>query len=231
MNYEIEVKILEILIKKANENIENNETKVLIIIFEWINLFLLKYIEIFNKISKNNQNQNENLNNIIDNNNKIENNDNLNIINTSLDNENNLNYAKSNIENDRKFPFHLFSEILDIVFKTLQKFENKNSNLKDLDSKKVEEIIKISNKFNNSLLNIIEYSEYNLNLRSFETILIKNFQQDNLSLNLVFKWISSLINKYKEDAFSNFNDFLKKLLIFINKIINNNNINFNFNEK
>ena len=216
LNYEIEVKILEILIKKANENIENNEIKVLIIIFEWIDLFLLKYIEIFNKISKNNQNQNENLNNIIDNNNKIENNDNLNIINTSLDNENNLNYAKSNIENDRKFPFHLFSEILDIVFKTLQKFENKNSNLKDLDSKKVEEIIKISNKFNNSLLNIIEYSEYNLNLRSFETILIKNFQQDNLSLNLIFKWISSLINKYKQEAFSNFNDFLDKLLIFIN---------------
>ena len=83
-SYEIEVKILEILIKKANENIENNETKVLIIIFEWINLFLLKYIEIFNKISKNNKKKNENLNNIIDNNNnnKIENNDNLNVINS-----------------------------------------------------------------------------------------------------------------------------------------------------
>jgi len=212
LNYEIEVKILEILIKKANENIENNETKVLIIIFEWINLFLLKYIELFNKISKN-KNEN-NLNN--DNNNKIDNKNNLNIINTTTENE--LNYAKSNIENERKFPFYLFSEILDIVFKTFQKFENKNSNnnLKETDNKNVEEIIKIANKFNNSLLNIVEYSDNNLNLRSFETILIKNFQQDNLSLNLVFKWISSLINKYKEDAFSNFNDFLKKLLIFVN---------------
>ena len=36
------------------------------------------------------------------------------------------------------------------------------------------------------------------------------------------------INNFKQ---KDINIILKKLLIFINKIINNNNINFNFNEK
>jgi vacuole morphology and inheritance protein 14 len=120
----------------------------------------------------------------------------------------------SSVEIERKYPFNLFGQILDIILKS----SNISSKEKDKKEKKIlEEIEKIAKESNNTLLNIIEYyNENNENLTLFEEILIKYFEyEEPIILKIVFKWIERLYNKFHENAFVSFDDFMEKFTFIL----------------
>ena len=120
----------------------------------------------------------------------------------------------SSVEIERKYPFNLFGQILDIILKS----SNISSKEKDKKEKKIlEEIEKIAKESNNTLLNIIEYyNENNGNLTLFEEILIKYFEiEEPIILKIVFKWIERLYNKFHENAFVSFDDFMEKFTFIL----------------
>ncbi len=204
ISYENEVKILEILIEKCQ--LKHSEIKLTS--FKWILMFLKKYIQIskfkiqapikkpsnpklttmFSGISDYNEN----------------------------DKSDDLSLASfpSGSEIERKYPFYLFGQILDIILKS----SNISSKEKDKKEKKIlEEIEKIANESNNTLLNIIEYyNENNGNLTLFEEILVKYFEnEETIILKIVFKWIEKLYNKFHENAFVSFDDFMEKFTFIL----------------
>ena len=204
ISYENEVKILEILIEKCQ--LKHSEIKLTS--FKWILMFLKKYIQIskfkiqapikkpsnpklttmFSGISDYNEN----------------------------DKSDDLSLASfpSGSEIERKYPFYLFGQILDIILKS----SNISSKEKDKKEKKIlEEIEKIANESNNTLLNIIEYyNESNGNLTLFEEILVKYFEnEETIILKIVFKWIEKLYNKFHENAFVSFDDFMEKFTFIL----------------
>ena len=120
----------------------------------------------------------------------------------------------SGSEIERKYPFYLFGQILDIILQS----SNISSKEKDKKKKKIlEEIEKIAKESNNTLLNIIEYyNENNENLTLFEEILIKYFEyEEPIILKIVFKWIERLYNKFHENAFVSFDDFMEKFTFIL----------------
>ena len=204
ISYENEVKILEILIEKCQ--LKHSEIKLTS--FKWILMFLKKYIQIskfkvqapikkasnpklttmFSGISDYNEN----------------------------DKSDDLSLASfpSGSEIERKYPFYLFGQILDIILKS----SNISSKEKDKKEKKIlEEIEKVANESNNTLLNIIEYyNENNGNLTLFEEILVKYFEnEETIILKIVFKWIEKLYNKFHENAFVSFDDFMEKFTFIL----------------
>jgi len=201
--YEVEVKILEILIEKCQ--LKHSEIKL--ISFKWILMFLKKYIQIskvkFKAPVK--RNSNPKLTKMFSG--TSDNNENDKFDDLSL-------ISFPSMENERKYPFYLFGQILDIILQS----SNISSKEKDKKKKKIlEEIEKIAKESNNTLLNIIEYyNENNENLTLFEEILIKYFEyEEPIILKIVFKWIERLYNKFHENAFVSFDDFMEKFTFIL----------------
>ena len=201
--YEVEVKILEILIEKCQ--LKHSEIKL--ISFKWILMFLKKYIQIskvkFKAPVK--RNSNPKLTKMFSG--TSDNNENDKFDDLSL-------ISFPSMENERKYPFYLFGQILDIILQS----SNISSKEKDKKKKKIlEEIEKIANESNNTLLNIIEYyNENNGNLTLFEEILVKYFEnEETIILKIVFKWIEKLYNKFHENAFVSFDDFMEKFTFIL----------------
>ena len=199
--YEVEVKILEILIEKCQ--LKHSEIKL--ISFKWILMFLKKYIQIskvkFKAPVK--RNSNPKLTKMFSG--TSDNNENDKFDDLSL-------ISFPSMENERKYPFYLFGQILDIIL------QSSNISSKEKDKKKIlEEIEKIAKESNNTLLNIIEYyNENNENLTLFEEILIKYFEyEEPIILKIVFKWIERLYNKFHENAFVSFDDFMEKFTFIL----------------
>ena len=204
ISYEVQVKILEILIEKCQ--LKHSEIKLTS--FKWILMFLKKYIQIskFKFKTPIRKTSNPKLTTMLSG--ISENNEN--------DKSDDLSLASfpSSVEIERKYPFNLFGQILDIILKS----SNISSKEKDKKEKKIlEEIEKIANESNNTLLNIVEYyNENNGNLTLFEEILIKYFEiEEPIILKIVFKWIERLYNKFHENAFVSFDDFMEKFTFIL----------------
>ena len=205
LSYEVEVNILEILIKKCTNTDQKTQSTAL----KWILLFLKKYSFLFIQSSKT---KNQNKTTMIKNSTSTKT---LNLgsgatpamltpkeslfeIDTPKIEELSLNNANSFVDFERKYPFPLFSKILEIVI-----LSSKISN---------DEIKKFAKEINESLLIIMKYlGEFNSNIKLFEEVLTKNFtEKDETILNLIFEWVNKLFNKFHEDSFSNFNVFVSK---------------------
>ena len=195
--YEVEVKILEILIEKC----QLNHSEIKLTSFKWILMFLQKYSFLLIQINKiKSKAPPKNNSKIVSMSSGISENE-----ITDKSDDLSLGSFPSSIEIERKYPFYLFSQILDIILKSSNIFN------KEKDKKELEEIEKVINEANNTLLNIIEYyNENNGNLKLFEEILTKHFNdEDPTILKIVFKWIQKLYNKFHENAFESFDNFME----------------------
>ena len=110
---------------------------------------------------------------------------------------------------------HIKKQIFFIDYYNNNKKININTNKKE--KKILEKKKKIANESNNTLLNIIEYyNENNGNLTLFEEILVKYFEnEETIILKIVFKWIEKLYNKFHENAFVSFDDFMEKFTFIL----------------
>lgn len=203
LSYDVEVKILEILIEKS----QINHQKTKLTAFKWILLFLQKYSFLFiqsseikttlntmvkNSLSAKTPNQDSSENKAM-----LTPKEQLFESESSKQEDFSLNNANSNFECERKYPFPLFGKILDIVI---------------MSSNNDKEIASVANEINSTLMTIIEYiGECNSNVKLFEEVLTKYFNEKEPSMiELIFKWIEKLFNKFHEDTFSNFNSFMQK---------------------
>ena len=210
LSYDVEVKILEILIEKS----QINHQKTRLTAFKWILLFLQKYSFLFIQTSEiKNYSKNTVIKNSLSvktpNQDSVDKNTLLTPKEPLFDSESSkqddfsLNNANSNFECERKYPFPLFGKILDIVIMSSSNSDN--------------EISSVANEINTTLMTIVEYfGECNSNVKLFEEVLTKYFNEKEPSvIELIFKWIEKLFNKFHEETFSNFNSFMQKFTTII----------------
>jgi hypothetical protein len=210
LSYEVEVKILEILLEQAKST---NEC-VLLTAFEWINLFLskYKYFLIQNKKMKspltksfaavtNKQSSN------------LHRGQGVFLSGTSgMSNfmleqpfemrSEDLTFTYSVSENDRKIPFYLFPKVFDIIVLSIN---NKNA-----------DISKSAYESNSELLAMIDfYSEANYaKIKLFEEV-IKSYckcEEKESTLELVLQWIIRLFKKYHDEVYSKVDDFVESVI-------------------
>lgn len=205
LTYDVEVKILEILIEKCQMNDLTTKLKA----FKWIQMFLQKYSFLIIQTSKikNNYNKSNMIKNSISTV-KIKSDhpgstNNLQMFfspkepifeleNSKLDDFSLIN-TNSFIESERRYPFAHFAKILDIVIVSSNGEEKT-----------------VANEVNTSLMTIMDYfSEGSTNIKLFEEVLMKFFSETSVFiLNLVFEWVKKLFKKFHEEAFINFNEFM-----------------------
>jgi vacuole morphology and inheritance protein 14 len=221
LSYEVEVKILEILIDQCKSTNE----QILLTAFEWINLFMTKYkyYLIQNKKSTispytkslitTNKNSSFNFNKMQFNYNSssytqlnnFNNTQEQQLFENNKSDESGLNFNTLSVsENERKIPFNLFSKILEII---LNSINNQKTEIK-----------KSSNEMNANLLTIVEFygESYNANIKLFEEVLKNYFsveeKESNLhTLEIVLNWINKLFKKFHEEMFSKVDDFVESI--------------------
>jgi hypothetical protein len=210
LSYEVEVKILEILLEQARST---NEC-VLLTAFEWINLFLskYKYFLIQNKKMKspltksftavtNKQSSNmhrgqgvflsgaSGMSNFV-------------LEQPFEMRSEDLTFTYSVSDNDRKIPFYLFPKVFDVIVLSIN---NKN-----------QEITRSAYECNTELLAMIDfYNEANYaKIKLFEEV-IKFYckcEEKDSTLELVLQWIIRLFKKYHDELYSKVDDFVESVV-------------------
>lgn len=213
LSYEVEVKILEILIDQCKSTHEG----VLQTAFEWINLFLNKYKlhlmqnkKLITPYTKSNA-----LNNKYSSNMKRQ--PGMFLSGTSGISNNTIEqpfefrsdessvHSPSVCDSERKIPFNLFPKILHMILTHINHLNPK--------------IGKIAMDSNNELISIIEFygESHNTKIKLFEEILKNYFnsEEKESTLELVLIWISKLFKKFHEEIFTKVDDFVESISVIL----------------
>jgi hypothetical protein len=211
LTYEVEVKIVEILIDQCR----SLQPQTKLTAFEWIFLFLgkYKYFLIQNKKNKSPYTKSVVINNKLSTNvmNKTtgpfhtSNNSSISVFEpTSIDFSFKEDQLTSNLNEfgERRIPFYLFPKILDIIISSINHPMN--------------EIRKIALDSNTELIAILEfYAETrstlgsNTNVKLFEEVLRTYFSDEKEStLDMVIKWINLLFKRFHEEMFTKIESFI-----------------------
>ncbi len=208
-NYDVEVKILEILIEKCDS--ENESIKQTA--FEWIFIFLqkYKYFLIQNKKAKSSgYKMNKTLSSY-----RITQKDSMSISSVTSDVHDELLFINESTE--RKIPVHLFPKILNLIIKSYNYNKNADYN----------QIKKVANDCNNELITILEFfpDSTNTHIKLFEDILIHYFRDEKeTTLDLAIIWTNKLFKKFHNEIFTNLEHFMES---FVTIILHNNDNIFN----
>jgi len=206
--YDVEVKILEILIEQCKSN--HDQTRLTA--FEWINSFLSKYKYFLIQSKRTRSPYTKSIiipkssNTIAKSGGGLQAFTEITVSNCEIfenfSRTDESNFGTSVTETgDKKIPFNLFPKILEVVIASVNHQDN--------------DIKKISNFSNSDLLAIIDFysDSNNANIKLYEEVLrnFLNMEEKDSTIELVLLWINKLFRKFHEDMFSRLETFIDKI--------------------